>query len=819
MNQNFFLWYYSKGLSSMLLFPVTLFRYVAHRFHILGLLATLFSPWKRDAASGNWAGFHPLWMLQTLAGNLISRFLGMLVRLVVIGVGLIVLLLCSIVGVVLLGAFLVAPLLLLGGIMLFLTEQGIGLVSFSLFLLGILGFLLAVIGFMFREQEEGETFDIMLLKRRSWWKQLLGRLGFEKKDKEVASLTSTEAFLELLSLQGINRDVFESAVRFESAYAEKRVEEERFFSWENLKKHIPFGKGWRYAYTSHLDRYALDLSSFDPEYKGVELIGRAETLQMLTLVLERPSQNNVLLVSEPGTGKKTLIHYLARLIRENAFIGTPLGESRVLIFDPGRAVSDALNQGEDVDNALRALLGEAYYAGNVILVVENIDTLFGTTSSRPSLAPVFGEFLSLPNFRLIATTTPGRYHVLEKNDDPALNFFETVYMRETTEEETLQVLLNFVRRVEGKNTVFTLPGLLSIVAQSSRYKWEVPMPERALDLAQEVLTYWQSQSEERFITPKLVEAFVGLKTGMPIGAIGAEEKDKLLGLEQYLHERVIGQDEAVRQVAEAMRRARAGFGDAKRPLGSFIFLGPTGVGKTETVKAFAESYFGDENRMIRLDMSEYQGAESVGRLIGSEAMGLHGQLTDLVKEKPYSLLLLDELEKAYPKALDLFLQILDEGFVTDGFGEKVSFRNTIIIATSNAGAPIIRDGIASGVPFEEIKKRVMDHIVEQGIYRLEFMNRFDGIIFFEPLKESELLQVTTLKLQAFADRLKKEKNITITFAPGVAEKIVERGYEPEFGARSINRYIEDTIEDAVVNQVIAGSVASGGTLSVTADQL
>lgn len=817
MNQNFFLWYYSKGLSSMLLFPVTLFRYVTHRFHILGLLATLFSPWHRDAVSGNWVGFHPLWMLQTLAGNLISRFLGMLVRLVVIVVGLIVLFVSSVVGVVFFLSYLLAPLLLLGGVAMFLTDQALGLV---LFFSGALGFLLAVIGFLFREQEEEETFDIVVLRRRSWWKQLLGRLGLEKKDTEAMSLESTQTFLETLSLQGINRDVFESAVRFESAYAEKRAQEERFFSWENLKKHIPFGKGWRYAYTSHVDRYALDLSSFDPtEYKGVDLIGRAETLQMLTLVLERQTQNNVLLVSEPGTGKKTLIHYLARLIRQNAFIGTPLGESRVLVFDAARAVSDALNQGEDVDNALRALLGEAYYAGNVILVVENIDTLFGATSSRPSLAPVFGEFLSLPNFRLIATTTPGRYHVLEKNDDPALNFFETVYMRETTEEETLQVLLDFVRRVEGKNTVFTLPGLLSIVTQSSRYKWEVPMPERALDLAQEVLTYWQGQGKERFITPKLVEEFVGLKTGMPIGAIGAEEKEKLLGLEQYLHERVIGQDEAVRQVAEAMRRARAGFGDAKRPLGSFIFLGPTGVGKTETVKAFAESYFGDENRMIRLDMSEYQGAESVGRLIGSEAMGLHGQLTDLVKEKPYSLLLLDELEKAYPKALDLFLQILDEGFVTDGFGEKVSFRNTIIIATSNAGAPIIRDGIALGVPFEEIKKRVMDHIVEQGIYRLEFMNRFDGIIFFEPLKESELLQITALKLQTFADRLKKEKNITITFAPGVAEKIVERGYEPEFGARSINRYIEDTIEDAVVNQVIAGSVASGGTLSVTADQL
>jgi ATP-dependent Clp protease ATP-binding subunit ClpC len=268
-----------------------------------------------------------------------------------------------------------------------------------------------------------------------------------------------------------------------------------------------------------------------------------------------------------------------------------------------------------------------------------------------------------------------------------------------------------------------------------------------------------------------------------------------------------------------MRRARAGFGDAKRPLGSFIFLGPTGVGKTETVKAFAESYFGDETRMIRLDMSEYQTPEAVSRLIGSEAIGVSGQLTDLVKEKPFSILLLDELEKAYPKALDLFLQILDEGFVTDSAGEKISFRNTIIIATSNAGAPLIKESLEQGMPLADVRKRVMDYIVEQGIYRLEFLNRFDGVIFFEPLSQEELLQVTNMKLESFSARLKKEKNITIEFAPGVAEKIVAKGYQPEFGARSINRYIEDTIEDVVIGQIIAGSATAGSVLSVTADQL
>ena len=268
-----------------------------------------------------------------------------------------------------------------------------------------------------------------------------------------------------------------------------------------------------------------------------------------------------------------------------------------------------------------------------------------------------------------------------------------------------------------------------------------------------------------------------------------------------------------------MRKARTGFGDDKRPLGSFIFFGPSGVGKTETAKAFAESYFGSEDNMIRLDMSEFQTPESIDRLIGSRALGIPGQLIEAVREKPFSILLLDEIEKAYPRALDLFLQILDEGYVTDGYGEKVSFRNTIIIATSNAGAALIRSLVREKAPLAAIRKQVLDHIVENNLFRLEFVSRFDDIIFFEPLNQEELEAVTELKLKKFADRLKKEKNIVIAFAPDVVSRIIEKGFEPEFGARSLNRFIENAIEDVVVKKIIAGEVAEGGSLSVSGDDL
>ncbi|MBP9698171.1 MAG: ATP-dependent Clp protease ATP-binding subunit [Candidatus Moranbacteria bacterium] len=817
MNHYFLLWYYTRGLLASFFLVGTLSRYIAHRFHILGLLATLVAPWKRDVTFRDWLGFHPIKSLQILFENLISRFLGMIVRLIVITGGTIVLIVVTMFGAMVFAVYVTAPLLLLlGGVFLFINP----LLGAGLLFGGGIGVIGALIGYLSRESEEEETTDITLLQKKPWFRKLLGRLGLNKKELDRTMLSDTEAFKSFLLARGVQEGVYEQAVSLEYQASEESHRRSALFSWENLHKSSPMGKWWRYAYTPHLDQYGLDLSLHDPtQYASATLIGREEEYKMTTLVLERPSQNSVLLVGDPGIGKKILIHQLARLIRENAFEGTPLGESRVVLLDIGRVVSDAVTRGEDVDATVRQLLGEATYAGNIIVVIENLDTVLGDGASHHNLAPVLGEFLAFPNFRLIATMATGRFHALAQDYAGLLKFFETIYFHETTEEETLLVLLDFVRQLERKQVVFTLPALLSIITQSSRYKWEVPFPERALDLAEETLTYWQGNSDEAFVTPQTVEAFVSLQTGVPTGAIGSDEKDKLLRLEELLHKRVIGQDEAVKQVAEAMRRARAGFGDAKRPLGSFIFLGPTGVGKTETVKAFAESYFGDETRMIRLDMSEYQTPEAVSRLIGSEAIGVSGQLTDLVKEKPFSILLLDELEKAYPKALDLFLQILDEGFVTDSAGEKISFRNTIIIATSNAGAPLIKESLEQGMPLADVRKRVMDYIVEQGIYRLEFLNRFDGVIFFEPLSQEELLQVTNMKLESFSARLKKEKNITIEFAPGVAEKIVAKGYQPEFGARSINRYIEDTIEDVVIGQIIAGSATAGSVLSVTADQL
>ncbi len=816
MNRYFLLWYYTEGLRSSVQLAENLLRFTAHRFSLLRLLTTLFSPWKRDVTFHTWRGLHPIRSLGALSENILSRFLGMLVRLFVIGIGIGVLFLTFFLGVFLLALYISAPFGVIFGSLLLPFSPFFGVWMLAI---GIGGLVLVFIGYLLRQRKEPLSFDVTVLYRKRWFPRVLGRLGLIPGSFDKRLLESTEAFLSFLKTLGIERDIFERAVRIEKEALDRRDRKRRFWLWENFSKKPPIGKGWRYAYTPHLDDYCIDLSAYDfTEYGSAELIGRSDEFKVATLVLERPTQNSVLLVGDPGIGKKTFIHHLARRIRENMLSGTSLCDARILLFDIGRAMSEATNEGDDIDNRIRHLLHEATYAGNVIVVIENLDLYLGGDASRHNIAPVLVNFLGLPAFRMIGTAPTGRYHSFAKSDEQALKFLETIYLRETTPEETFTILLQHFDDAERKRVVFTLKGIESVITSAGRYNWEWPFPERAIDLAQETLLYWRDTAED-FITSQTVDAFIEMKTGVPTGEIDATEKEKLLKLEQYLHERVIGQDEAVRQVAEAMRKARAGFGNGKRPLGSFIFFGPSGVGKTETVKAFAESYFGSEDKMIRLDMSEYQTGESVARMIGSRDTNVRGQLTSAVKEKPFSIVLLDEIEKAYPRVLDLFLQILDEGYVTDAFGEKINFRNTVIIATSNAGSAIIKELVEKHTAPETIRKQVLDSVVKENLFRLEFLGRFDGLIFFEPLQPGELEKVTRLKLDQFAVRLKEEKNITISFASDVPQRIVEKGFEPEFGTRSINRYIENTIEDAIVKKIISGEVASGGTLMVSGNDL
>lgn len=812
MKTNFISWHYGAGLRKLFQTWSNSVFFIEWKWNIFGLIRTLFSPWHRDVTFRDWVGFHPIQWLNTMISNVISRVIGCIVRVFVIALGTMIFFLVFFIGLAVLLLWVALPLLFFISFFLFLN----GLFLFA----GIVGavfslaLLFSALGYAETAEEEAPFETIADRRKRKWFPRALARVGLTLKEIPKSVLKDQIAWEAFLVSQGLHLRHFEEACTLERERFVRQLRKGKLFSRENLMKTQPIGLFWTYAYTPHLDAYSIDLAESDPtEYHGVHFFGREEEQELAALVLERSSQANALFIAEPGIGKRTLIHSLARHIRENR-AGSSLFGRRILLLDLGRVLSDTAARGEDGEAAVRALCFEATLAGNIILAIENFDQYFEQKNDRPSLGAVFSDMLQYPSFQVIGTMHQSAYQHFVSDHAELLKYFEPIIIHEPTEEETYLALIAKFEAIESRRVLFTFAAYRKVVELSKRYEWQKAFPERAIDLAEEVILHWKEHSSNKYIFAEDVEKFVSMKTGMPVGEIGAEERRKLLQLEEILSQRVLGQQEAVKQVAEAFRRHRSGLGEDKKPMGSFLFLGPTGVGKTETAKALAEVCFDDEERMIRLDMSEYQGADAVTRLIGSKETGETGRLADLAREYPYSILLLDEIEKAYPRALDLFLQVLDEGFLTDGFGQKVNLRNMVIIATSNAGANLIREAIIADTSLTDLRKWVLDAVITAGIFRPEFLNRFGSIVFFKPLADEHLKGVIGKRLQKFVDRLKSEKDVTLTFDPGVTEKIIEVGYEPEFGARSLNRFMEDSIEDVVIKKLLAEEIVSGGSLVI-----
>ncbi len=620
----------------------------------------------------------------------------------------------------------------------------------------------------------------------------------------IAAYDADPFIQELLDSKKIERQDFENVVEWLRISDTLR---KRYKTFTRSAMHKPKGVMNR-AYTSvatpFLDSVGEDLTR-DAAYGRLPLlVGREDEITAVFRAIEGGNQS-VVLVGSPGVGKEAIVSGIAELMVEER-VPAILQDKRLVKISLSHIVSGAT--GADAEARLLRALQEIGMSGNIVTVISDIDQMIGTGLD---LSAVLAQELDRRYTFVIATATPEAY--TSKIERSVLGQkLVKVPIDEPDTNEAIHILEAKIGGIEYKHHVgFTYDAVEKIVTLTSRYMHDRSLPEKAIELAQEVaLMVSKKKGEHARVVAEDVATIITEKTKVPVTEIGGEEKETLLHMEERLHERVIGQDEAVKAIGAALRRARTELRATNRPIANFLFLGPTGVGKTELAKTVSEVYFGREEAMLRFDMSEYQEPSSIERLIGTVGEG--GLLTEAVRQSPFALLLLDELEKAHPDILNLFLQVMDDGRLTDGAGRTIDFTNVILIATSNAGAQYLMDSVQAGLPLEEIKQ----HLVEtelKATYRPEFLNRFDGVIVFKPLGIDEVVQIAYLMMAKVAERL-KVKGITFHASDAAVYALAQKGFDPKFGARPLRRVIQEEVDNAIANVLLKGEVGRRDTLTL-----
>ena len=590
----------------------------------------------------------------------------------------------------------------------------------------------------------------------------------------------------------------------------------KFWTLENLLRKGSLGKDFSTGYTITLDRFSKDWRKVVSKWKFREIIGHTKEIEEAEVILSKSATANVLIVGDPGTGRKSIIEALA----QKCYLGTSLPQlnnKRVVELD-AVLLAAQIPDFEKLETTLDQIFSEVVSSGSVILVVDDLENFVGQKMQKAGafdISGILSKYLPLPNFQFIGITSYEGLHKSIEENSSFLNFFEKVEVSEVSEIETINILQSTALELEYSHKVFVLyPSIREIVNLTARYMPSLPFPKKALDVLDEAVVYVQ-KLKEKVVLPHHIAELISKKTGIPVGKMEVKEKEVLLNLENLIHDRIINQEEAVSEISTAMRRARMGIASKTRPMGSFLFLGPTGVGKTETAKALAQIYFGSEKKMITLDMSEFQAVSDIPRLVGATSpVEMQGLLTTPVRETPFSLVLLDEIEKAHPNILNLFLQVLDEGHITDGQGRKVVFTNTIIICTSNAGADIIFKQVEAKQVVE--KDKLLDSLFEKNIFRPEFINRFDATVIFHPLTKDNLMKIAQLSLQGLQKSL-KEKDINFEITESLKEKIVDLSYKPEFGAREMRRVVQDKVESVVAEALLSDKIKKGDRIEINSE--
>ena len=800
-------WHYTKGLELYINRWLSFFDWINHNFSLTLLVKTLFAPWKRLVVVERGPGFDLKRFFENLTFNFISRGIGAVVRFTLFWVGIILILLTSFGGIV--------------GLILWVTLPPLGLGHWSRYNRRLTRFIERL---MFKLKASGKP-PLEVFFDNEAGEFVLAHTGLALSELQKA------AKIEKVNLTKISAKSYEEVV---SLLVKSKVWTKEFFrkkgvtggdlvlaaSWWDKKRTAEaqmegsglgrpgIGLELLFGYTPTLNQFSIDLST--PLAYSHRLIGREAVVKRMDRVLTGGA--SVVLIGPPGVGKKTVVLEFAHRAAQG-LLGSKMAFRRVLEFDYNFLLSEATDL--NLKKAkLAQVFAEAASAGNIIIMLRDIQRLTHPDVEGYDFTDVFEEYLEKRELKIIAVATPTDYERFIAPNMRLRKFLEKVEVMPPTKSEAMEILVDAAQRWEGmRGLVITVPALRKILEESDRYITETPFPEKAIELLDALVMYREQAGGGGAVTVEDAKAVLAEKTGISFARLTKQEKKVLVKLEEVIHERLVDQDSAVDLVAKALRARVVGVVEEKRPLGSFLFMGPTGVGKTETAKVLARVYYGSEEEILRFDMAEYSGREGFERLVGSVEKNLPGALTSAIKNRPASLLLLDEIEKATPEIYNLFLTLLDEGSMTDAFGKKIICRHLFVIGTSNAGAEYIRQLISKGIRGDQLQKLAVEHVLQKRIFSPEFLNRFDGVVVYEPLKTTDLAKIARLLLTEMAENLKK-RGIYLQVTQEAAQKLSEDGYKPEFGARPMRRIIDLILGDMIGKAVLTGEIKEGDRIKI-----
>jgi ATP-dependent Clp protease ATP-binding subunit ClpC len=567
------------------------------------------------------------------------------------------------------------------------------------------------------------------------------------------------------------------------------------------------GRDWASGFTPTLDRFANNVSR--QVESGASHFHTLAHTDILDPVVHNLSSGSAALVGDAGTGKSSLVYALAERLLEGR--DTDLKYYQIFSLDASAILSEAK---DSLERIMLDLITEAVQAKNVIIFLDDAKAFFSEGTGSFDSGQIISPLLKNRAIKIIAAFTPDDFQQLKNTNPELAAHLPTVAVKETDKPTTIEILEDSALTLEARNNfVVSIQAVKEAYKLSNQYLQDLAQPGKSISLLSQSVPY----AAPKLMTAESVQMAVEKTKGVKVAKAEAPEADMLLHLEDKIHERMINQSRAVKVVASALRRGRAGVADPKRPIGSFLFLGPTGVGKTELARSLAATYFGDEHKMIRIDMSEYQQESDVARLLQTGGNNTKSLILQ-IREQPFAVVLLDEVEKAHPNILNLLLQILDEGQLSDEKGHAALFKNAVVIATSNAGSAEITERVGKGDTLETFERPLIDKLIKQGQFRAELINRFDEIVLFRPLNKEELAKVARLMLGEVNKTLSNQ-NITVKLTDAALTKVVEAGYDPEFGARPMHRALQKMVEDAVAKKVLSKETKSGETITLDVEDL